>query len=117
MHILFMRLLKYLPENLSPVGWKPSLCHNIVCYKSCSTLSSISSVSRCVFFLGGSADDYEFDPSADMLVHDFDDERTLEEEEMLEGETNFSNEIDDLARVRLNVFSSCGLKVIQGPIH
>ncbi|XP_020321953.1 mesoderm induction early response protein 1 isoform X2 [Oncorhynchus tshawytscha] len=47
---------------------------------------------------GGSADDYEFDPSADMLVHDFDDERTLEEEEMLEGETNFSNEIDDLAR-------------------
>ncbi|XP_041697529.1 mesoderm induction early response protein 1 isoform X4 [Coregonus clupeaformis] len=47
---------------------------------------------------GGSADDHEFDPSADMLVHDFDDERTLEEEEMLEGETNFSNEIDDLAR-------------------
>ncbi|CAB1325825.1 unnamed protein product, partial [Coregonus sp. 'balchen'] len=46
----------------------------------------------------GSADDHEFDPSADMLVHDFDDERTLEEEEMLEGETNFSNEIDDLAR-------------------
>ncbi|KAM9459729.1 mesoderm induction early response protein 1b isoform 5-T6 [Salvelinus alpinus] len=47
---------------------------------------------------GGSADDCEFDPSADMLIHDFDDERTLEEEEMLEGETNFSNEIDDLAR-------------------
>lgn len=34
-----------------------------------------------------------------MLVHDYDDERTLEEEEMLEGETNFSNEIEDLARV------------------
>ncbi|MEQ2256885.1 Mesoderm induction early response protein 1, partial [Ilyodon furcidens] len=34
-----------------------------------------------------------------MLVHDFDDERTLEEEEMLEAtdETN-SNEIEDLAR-------------------
>ncbi|KAK6302355.1 hypothetical protein J4Q44_G00267100 [Coregonus suidteri] len=47
---------------------------------------------------GGSAEDHEFDPSADMLVHDFDDERTLEEEERLEGETNFSNEIDDLAR-------------------
>lgn len=35
-----------------------------------------------------------------MLVHDFDDERTLEEEEMLEAadETN-ANEIEDLARV------------------
>ncbi|NXH10494.1 MIER1 protein, partial [Bucco capensis] len=49
---------------------------------------------------GGSAtsDDHEFDPSADMLVHDFDDERTLEEEEMMEGETNFIAEIEDLNR-------------------
>ncbi|XP_026229659.1 mesoderm induction early response protein 1b isoform X1 [Anabas testudineus] len=50
---------------------------------------------------GGSAgsDDHDFDPTADMLVHDFDDERTLEEEEMLEAadETN-ANEIEDLAR-------------------
>ncbi|XP_037312994.1 mesoderm induction early response protein 1 isoform X6 [Pungitius pungitius] len=50
---------------------------------------------------GGSAgsDDRDFDPSADMLVHDFDDERTLEEEELLEAsdETNV-NEIEDLAR-------------------
>lgn len=54
-----------------------------------------------MFFIGGSAtsEDHEFDPSADMLVHDFDDERTLEEEEMMEGETNFSSEIEDLARV------------------
>ncbi|XP_050969226.1 mesoderm induction early response protein 1a isoform X2 [Labeo rohita] len=43
-------------------------------------------------------EDRDFDPSADMLVHDFDDERTLEEEEKLEGETNFSTEIDDLTR-------------------
>uniref|UniRef100_A0A8C1P0I0 Mesoderm induction early response protein 1 n=1 Tax=Cyprinus carpio TaxID=7962 RepID=A0A8C1P0I0_CYPCA len=43
-------------------------------------------------------EDRDFDPSADMLVHDFDDERTLEEEERLEGETNFSAEIDDLTR-------------------
>ncbi|XP_061099451.1 mesoderm induction early response protein 1-like isoform X2 [Conger conger] len=49
---------------------------------------------------GGSAgsDDQEFDPSAEMLVHDYDDERTLDEEEMLEEETNFGNEIEDLAR-------------------
>ncbi|KAM6990530.1 mesoderm induction early response protein 1b isoform 2-T2 [Tautogolabrus adspersus] len=50
---------------------------------------------------GGSAGsvDHDFDPSADMLVHDFDDERTLEEEEILEAsdETN-ANEIEDLAR-------------------
>ncbi|NWX24290.1 MIER1 protein, partial [Aegotheles bennettii] len=52
------------------------------------------------FLSGGSAtsDDHEFDPSADMLVHDFDDERTLEEEEMMERETNFSSEIEDLNR-------------------
>lgn len=57
-------------------------------------------------FPGGSAgsDDHDFDPSADMLVHDFDDERTLEEEEMLEAadETN-ANEIEDLARVRFRL--------------
>ncbi|XP_033960356.1 mesoderm induction early response protein 1b isoform X2 [Pseudochaenichthys georgianus] len=50
---------------------------------------------------GGSAvaADHDFDPSADMLVHDFDDERTLEEEESMEtsDETN-TNEIEDLAR-------------------
>lgn len=54
-----------------------------------------------VIIAGGSAgsDDRDFDPSADMLVHDFDDERTLEEEEMLEAtdEAN-ANEIEDLAR-------------------
>lgn len=44
-------------------------------------------------------EDKDFDPSADMLVHDFDDEQTLEEQEKLEGETNFNNEIDDLTRV------------------
>ncbi|XP_062260075.1 mesoderm induction early response protein 1b isoform X3 [Platichthys flesus] len=52
---------------------------------------------------GGSAgsDDRDFDPAADMLVHDFDDERTLEEEERLEAsdETN-ANEIEDLERER-----------------
>ncbi|KAM9326710.1 mesoderm induction early response protein 1 [Gastrophryne carolinensis] len=49
---------------------------------------------------GGSAasDDHEFDPSADMLVHEFDDERTLEEEELMEGDVNFSTEIEHLER-------------------
>ncbi|XP_063057261.1 mesoderm induction early response protein 1a isoform X2 [Engraulis encrasicolus] len=47
---------------------------------------------------GAGSDDQDFDPTAEMLIHDYDDERTLEEEEMLEGETNFTAEIDDLAR-------------------
>ncbi|KAJ8357257.1 hypothetical protein SKAU_G00200510 [Synaphobranchus kaupii] len=49
---------------------------------------------------GGSAgsDDQEFDPSAEMLVHDYDDERTLDEEEMLEEEPSFGNEMEDLTR-------------------
>lgn len=45
------------------------------------------------------SEDHDFDPSTDMLVHDFDDERTLEEEEMMEGDNNFSSEIKDLERV------------------
>ncbi|XP_032884335.1 mesoderm induction early response protein 1 isoform X4 [Amblyraja radiata] len=44
------------------------------------------------------SEDHDFDPSTDMLVHDFDDERTLEEEEMMERDNNFSSEIKDLER-------------------
>ncbi|XP_062854059.1 mesoderm induction early response protein 1a [Trichomycterus rosablanca] len=47
---------------------------------------------------GSNTQDRDFEPTADMLVHDFDDEQTLEEEEKLQGETNFNNEIDDLTR-------------------
>ncbi|XP_008331830.1 mesoderm induction early response protein 1b isoform X2 [Cynoglossus semilaevis] len=50
---------------------------------------------------GGSvgSDDHDFDPSAEMLVHDFDDERTLDEEELMETtEDTHANEIEDLAR-------------------
>jgi hypothetical protein len=34
-----------------------------------------------------------------MLVHEYDDERTLEEEESFEGEKNFNSEIADLEKV------------------
>ncbi|GAA6102866.1 mesoderm induction early response protein 1a [Tachysurus ichikawai] len=47
---------------------------------------------------GPKDEDEEFEPTADMLVHDFDDEQTMEEEEKLQGVTNFSSEIDDLTR-------------------
>ncbi|KAI1904621.1 hypothetical protein AGOR_G00007580 [Albula goreensis] len=45
-----------------------------------------------------SSEDHDFDPTAEMLVHEYDDERTLEEEELLEGETNVSAEIADLEK-------------------
>lgn len=48
-----------------------------------------------------SSEDHDFDPTADMLVHDYDDEHTLEEEEMREGESNGSSEIADLEKVEL----------------
>lgn len=46
-----------------------------------------------------SSEDHDFDPTAEMLVHDYDDERTLEEEEMMEEGQNFSSEIEDLEKV------------------
>lgn len=46
-----------------------------------------------------SSEDHDFDPTAEMLVHEYDDERTLEEEESLEGGRNFRSEIADLERV------------------
>lgn len=54
-----------------------------------------------LFLLVGSlsSEDHDFDPTAEMLVHEYDDERTLEEEESLEGGGNFRSEIADLERV------------------
>ncbi|KAG8199206.1 hypothetical protein JTE90_016029 [Oedothorax gibbosus] len=42
--------------------------------------------------------DQDFDPSAEMLVNDFDDEHTLEEEEAMESVDSVTNELDDLQR-------------------
>ncbi|XP_062855188.1 mesoderm induction early response protein 3 [Trichomycterus rosablanca] len=47
-----------------------------------------------------SSEDHDFDPTAEMLVHEYDDERTLEEEEAQEGEKNFSAELADLEKER-----------------
>ncbi|XP_052065977.1 mesoderm induction early response protein 1-like [Mytilus californianus] len=41
--------------------------------------------------------DRDFDPTADMLVHDYDDEQTLEEEENMSGDS-CCNELDDLQK-------------------
>uniref|UniRef100_A0A6Q2ZL53 Mesoderm induction early response 1, family member 3 b n=1 Tax=Esox lucius TaxID=8010 RepID=A0A6Q2ZL53_ESOLU len=47
-----------------------------------------------------SSEDLDFEPTAEMLVHEYDDERTLDEEESLEGEKNFNSEIADLEKER-----------------
>ncbi|XP_035291435.1 mesoderm induction early response protein 3 isoform X1 [Anguilla anguilla] len=45
-----------------------------------------------------SSEDHDFDPSAEMLVHEYDDEQTLEDEEIQDGEKNFGAEIADLEK-------------------
>lgn len=51
-----------------------------------------------------SSEDHDFDPTAEMLVHEYDDERTLEEEESLEGGGNFRSELADLERVKNKLY-------------
>ncbi|KAI7695318.1 Mesoderm induction early response protein 1 [Sarcoptes scabiei] len=46
----------------------------------------------------GSDSDQDFDPSAEMLVNDFDDEHTLDEEEALSDELANKNELDELTK-------------------
>uniref|UniRef100_A0A4W5Q343 Mesoderm induction early response 1, family member 3 a n=1 Tax=Hucho hucho TaxID=62062 RepID=A0A4W5Q343_9TELE len=45
-----------------------------------------------------SSEDHDFDPTAEMLIHDYDDEQTLEDEEMQEEGTSVSAEIADLEK-------------------
>lgn len=59
-----------------------------------------------------SSEDHDFDPTADMLVHDYDDEHTLEEEEMREGASNVSSEIADLEKVSCFGFQMVTTKCI-----
>ena len=42
--------------------------------------------------------DRDFDPSAEMMVHDYDDEHTLDEEEALSGGESVGNELDSLQK-------------------
>jgi len=53
----------------------------------------------CLFYSDADTD-VDFDPTADMLVHDYDDERTLDEEEAMSNEESVANELDDLQKVR-----------------
>lgn len=42
--------------------------------------------------------DYEMGPTTEMMVNDFDDERTLDEEEALEGSEDSHNELSNLQK-------------------
>lgn len=45
--------------------------------------------------------DYDMGPATEMMVNDFDDERTLDEEEALEGSEDSHNELSNLQKVYL----------------
>ncbi len=59
-------------------------------------------------WLTGTDSDQDFDPTADMLVNDFDDEHTLDEEEAMDdcGLDGEDDEVDDLQKVRKNTIIS-----------
>lgn len=54
-----------------------------------------------MYYFAATDSDQDFDPTAEMLVNDFDDEHTLDEEEAIDDDTNASNEIDELQKVSL----------------
>ena len=53
----------------------------------------------------GTDSDQDFDPTAEMLVNDFDDEHTLDEEEAITDETNEEEEIDDLQKACIHLIN------------
>lgn len=73
-----------------------------------SPSSSSSTSQRTSSHTNHNNGDSLFEPSVEMMVNDFDDERTLEEEEALaatEAEDP-STELSNLQRVRLNIAST-----------
>ena len=52
------------------------------------------------------SNDTDYQLTADMMIHDIDDERTIEEEEMMESTEDFSNEVNSLQKVNFSVISS-----------
>ena len=65
-----------------------------MCFFSCNVLAIYIFILLCLI----SDTDRDFDPSAEMLINEYDDERTLEEEENM-SENSGSNELDDLEKV------------------
>ena len=59
--------------------------------------------SYCYLLFVKADTDKDFEPSADMMVHDFDDEHTLEQEEN-QSNSDGGNELADLEKVQKNIF-------------
>ena len=51
------------------------------------------------FILFVESNDADYQITADMMIHDIDDERTIEEEEMMESTEDFSTEVNSLQKV------------------
>lgn len=70
-----------------------------VCFRLSQYIENVT-----LFAITGTDSDQDFDPSADMMVNDFDDEHTLDEEEALGDEDlNNSNEISELTKVSFHL--------------
>ncbi len=74
-------------------------------FANCEMLLSKSVSGCCILFpwwfrrFSSPTDtDRDFDPTAEMMVHEFDDEQTLDEEEAMSNEST-GNELDDLEKV------------------
>ena len=48
--------------------------------------------------------DRDFDPSAEMLIHDYDDEQTLDEEEAMSNGESVMNELVALQQVNYHIY-------------
>lgn len=46
--------------------------------------------------------DHDFEPTAEHMIHDYDDEATMEEEENMSNESGDNDELDDLQKVDMN---------------
>lgn len=64
----------------------------------------MSSLSPTNFAIAGNDSDQDFDPSAEMMVNDFDDEHTLDEEEAELNEEENQEEIDALTKVQFVLY-------------
>lgn len=77
-----------------------------------SPSSSSSTSQRTSNNTSHSNGDSLFEPSVEMMVNDFDDERTLEEEEALADAEDPSTELSNLERVRLTSISFPVLRIV-----
>ena len=57
------------------------------------------------------SNDTDYQLTADMMIHDIDDERTIEEEEMMESSEDFSSEVNNLQKVDDFSTQGCSLDI------